>query len=254
MKIRLMLPFLIFSLMASVSRLDAAEPNTLTTEEKSAGWKLQFDGHDTSNWRGYEQSAFPTKGWHVEHGCLVNPKSNGRPNGSGGDLVTVAKFRDFEFRFEWRIAKGGNSGVQYLFQEPRPNPTISMYGGDTGHSPTGFEYQILDDPNYPRELKNGADHLTAALYMLVTPVNKVLRPTGEFNEGRIIIHGNHVEHWLNGRKVLECELGSAKLKTAIAKSKFKVFANFGEKAPTAISLQDHGDEIAYRNLKIREWR
>src|SRR5665213_830193 len=243
-----------FFLCFPLARLNAAVPNTLTPAEQAAGWKLLFDGHSTDNWRGYEQSTFPDKGWHVADGCLVNPKSNGRVSGSGGDLLTTAKFRDFEFRFEWRIGFGGNSGVQYLFQEPRPNPTASMYRGDTGHSPMGFEYQILDDPNYPRELKNGPKHLTAALYALIAPTNKVLRGTDEFNEGHIIVHGNHIEHWLNGNKVLEFELGSPSLKTAIAASKYKAIPGYAEKALTAIALQDHGDEIAFRNLKIRELR
>jgi hypothetical protein len=226
--------------------------NTLSAAELAAGWKLLFDGRTTAGWRGYKMAGFPARGWHIADGCLVNPKSNGRPNGSGGDLITVRKFLNFEFRFEWRISKGGNSGVQYFFDEHRPKTPVPMYGGDTGNSPMGFEYQILDDPNYERELKNGPKHLTAALYMLVEPVNKHLRPAGEFNEGRIVVNGSHVEHWLNGTKVLECELGSPALLEAIAQTKFKWIAGMGSKFATQIALQDHGDEVAFRNLKIRE--
>jgi hypothetical protein len=227
-------------------------PNTLTAEEIAAGWKLLFDGRTTTGWRGYKMTGFPTRGWHIADGCLVNPKSNGRPNGSGGDIITVQKFLNFDFRFEWRIGHGGNSGVQYFFDEHRSRTPVPMYGGDVGNSPMGFEYQILDDPNYDRELRNGPKHLTAALYMLVEPTNKFLRPAGEFNEGRIIVNGRHVEHWLNGRRVLECELESPSLLQAIAETKFKWIAGLGHKSATQFALQDHGDDVAFRNLKIRE--
>jgi len=226
--------------------------NTLSAEEFAAGWKLLFDGRTTAGWRGYKMAGFPSRGWHIAEGCLVNPKSNGRPNGSGGDLITVQKFLNFDFRFEWRIGVGGNSGAQYFFDENRGKTAVPMYGGDTGNSPMGFEYQILDDPNYPRELSNGPEHLTAALYLLIAPTNKLLRPAGEFNEGRIVVDGNHVEHWLNGKRVLECELGSPALLQAIARTKFKWISGLGTKFATPIALQDHGDDVAFRNLKIRE--
>ena len=234
------------------SAASSARPNTLSAEEIAAGWKLLFNGKTTAAWRGYKMEGFPTNGWHIEKGCLVNPKSNGRPNGSGGDLITIEKFLNFEFRFEWRISVGGNSGVQYFFDENRVKTPVPMYGGDTGNSPMGFEYQILDDPHYERELKSGPEHLTAALYLLVAPTNKELRPAGEFNEGRIVVNGDHVEHWLNGTRVLECELGSSELFDAIARTKFKWIAGLGRKFATQIALQDHGDEVAFRNLKIRE--
>ncbi|HEY2342360.1 MAG TPA: DUF1080 domain-containing protein [Chthoniobacteraceae bacterium] len=230
----------------------SAEPNTLTPAEVAAGWKLLFDGHTTAGWRGYEKDGFPTTGWRIEDGCLVNSKSNGRPNGSGGDLITVDRFRDFELRFDWRISQGGNSGVLYFFAEHHPMTSAPMYMGDTGHTPLGFEYQILDDTDYPRELANGPAHLAAALYSLLPPQNKFLRPVGEFNEGGIVVKGNHVEHWLNGKKVLECELGSPELKAVIAQSKYKILPGFGTKMETPIALQDHGDEVAFRNIKIKQ--
>ncbi len=228
----------------------ASEPNTLTPEEAAAGWRLLFDGRATSGWHTFGKTSFPTRGWHVEDGCLMNPKCNGRPNGSGGDLVTNAKFTDFEFRFEWRIRAGGNSGVEYLFAEGGPKRKALIYPGDTGDSPVGFEYQILDDPAYLS--KNVPARLTASIYKLAAAVNKTLLPAGEFNEGRIIVDGNHVEHWLNGRKVAGCELGSASLQRAIADCVFKVIPGFGIKSATSLALQDHGEEVAFRNLKIRE--
>ena len=240
---------LVASLLVSSGHALAAEPNTLTAQETAQGWKLLFDGRSLAGWHIYGTNAPPTKGWHVEGGDLVNPKSNGRPNGSGGDLITNAKYTDFEFRFEWKMSKAGNSGVHYLFIEGAKR-TASMYKGDKGDSPVGFEYQILDDAAYSD--KQGPDHLTSSIYMLVAPVNKALRPVGEYNEGRIVANGNHVEHWLNGSKVAECELGSANLQKLIASSKFKVIPGFGTKAATALALQDHGEEVTFRNLKIRE--
>ena len=242
--------FIATALTLFVGTARAAEPNTLTPQEAAQGWKLLFDSRSLSGWHTYGTHAAPTKGWHVEGGCLINPKSNGRPNGSGGDLVTNATFTDFEFRFEWKVSKGGNSGVHYLFVEGAKR-TASMYKGDKGDSPAGFEYQILDDAAYSD--KQGPDHLTASIYFLVAPVNKVLRPVGEFNEGRIVLNGNHVEHWLNGSKVAECELGSPALQKLIAGSKYKTIPGFGTKAATALALQDHGEHVAFRNLKIREF-
>src|ERR1700742_3383652 len=129
---RLMTPRIITALLTLLflNRLAAAEPNTLTPEETAAGWKLLFDGHSLAGWHIYQGKSPAPTSWHIQDGCLVNPKSNGRPNGSGGDLVTNGKYRDFEFRFEWRISSAGNSGVQYFIDESRRH-TAPMYRGDT---------------------------------------------------------------------------------------------------------------------------
>ena len=230
--------------------LSAADQNHLTPDETAAGWKLLFDGHTLTGWHSYQQKEPPKAGWHVADGCLINPKSNGRPNGGGGDLVTDAKYLDFEFRFEWRISPAGNSGVHYFIDESRP-PTAPMYRGDTGHSPVGFEYQVLDDERHP-DGKRGPTHKAGALYDLVATEQKTLRPVGEWNEGRIVVNGKHIEHWLNGAKVAECDLDSDAFRTALAKSKYHVVAGFGTKIVTPLALQDHGEEVAFRNLKIRE--
>ena len=239
------------SVLLSFGPTRATEPNTLSPQEVAQGWTLLFDGHTAAGWHIYGTKLPPSKNWTVESGCLVNPKSSGRPNGSGGDLVSNALYTDFEFRFEWKVTTGGNSGIHYLFTEGAKR-TASMYKGDKGDSPVGFEYQILDDPAYAD--KQGPDHLTASFYWLLAPVNKTLRPVGEFNEGRIVVNGNHVEHWLNGVKVAECELGSPALQKLIAGSKFKVIPGYGTKAATALALQDHGEEVAFRNLMVRELR
>ena len=232
------------------SAVFAAEPNTLTSEETAAGWKLLFDGRSLTGWHVFQQQAPPKAGWHVADGALVNPKSNGRPNGSGGDLVTDAKFTDFEFRFEWRITPAGNSGIHYFVDEGRA-PTKPLYAGDTGKSPVGFEYQVLDDEKHP-DGKRGPTHMAGALYDLFAAPQKTLKPVGEWNEGRIVVRGNHIEHWLNGAKSAECDLDSAAYREALAKSKYHVVPGFGVKIATPLALQDHGEEVAFRSLKIRE--
>jgi hypothetical protein len=238
------------ALVLSAGPAIAAEPNTLTPQEQAAGWRLLFDGRSTTGWHTYGKQTVAAKTWRVQDDCLIIPKSNGRPNGSGGDLVTNATFTDFEFQFEWRVSPGGNSGVEYLFTEGEKR-AASFYPGDTGDSPLGFEYQVLDDAPHA---KNAADRLAASIYSLVAATGKTLRPVGEFNQGRIVVDGNHVEHWLNGRKVAECELGSPALQRIIASSKYKPYPGVGIKRATAIALQDHGEEVAYRNLKLRELR
>jgi len=225
----------------------ATAPNTLTPQEQAAGWKLLFDGHSTAGWHTYGKQSVTPSSWKIKDGCLVLPAGNGRPNGHGGDLVTNAMFTNFEFEFEWRVGPVGNSGVEYLFTEGEKR-TANFYPGDTGDSPVGFEYQVLDDAPHAN---NAANRLAASIYSLVTPTGKTLRPVGEFNQGRIVLDGNHVEHWLNGRKVAECELGSPELQRIIASSKYKYYPGVGVKRATSIALQDHGAEVAYRNLKLR---
>jgi 3-keto-disaccharide hydrolase len=226
--------------------------NTLSAAERKEGWKLLFDGKTFTGWRGYFDTTDPAKGWSIEAGCFKNSKGNGRPRSGGGDLMTTAYFSDFDFRFEWSMPQGGNSGVYYLFQERQDKPGIEMYMGDDGRSPVGFEYQLLDDDHHMDAIKNGPDRSTGALYFLFAPNEKKrLKPLGEFNESRIVVKGKHIEHWLNGAKIVEYDLGSPALIDAIAKSKYKNIPGFGVKGKTRILIQDHGDEVRFRNLKIR---
>jgi len=214
----------------------AADLNSLTDAEKADGWKLLFDGKKTAGWRAYAQVDFPKEGWVVEDGCLKNEHGL-----HGGDLVTTQQFIDFDLKFEWRISPAGNSGVKYLVNE-----------GKSGKAGVGFEYQVLDDQQN-EDAQNGPNRQAGALYALIAPnESKRLKPVGEFNQSEIIVRGNHVEHWLNGAKIVECELGSPALKEAIAKSKFAKITWFGQKRPSVILLQDHGDTVWFRNLKIKE--
>jgi hypothetical protein len=213
-----------------------ADLNTLTPEETAAGWKLLFDGNTASGWRAYAHGAFPAERWLVKDGCLCVDKP-GTTNTI--DLVTTEKFGDFDLKFQWRISPAGNSGVKYFVKE-----------GRAGRSGVGFEYQVLDDEKNEDSL-NGPKRLAGALYYLFAPNDrKRLKPVGEFNDGEIIVHGNHVEHWLNGEKIVEFELASPELKEAIAQSKFKNIKDFGKKIPTVILLQDHGSPVWFRDIKI----
>jgi len=229
----------------------AAQPNRLSTADLRDGWKLLFDGQTLNGWRAYDPQRDPAKSWSAVDGCLHNAKNDGRPGSGGGDIVTVEQYTDFDFRFEWRISRGGNSGIKYFVLERLGAPGAVMYVGDDGRSAVGHEYQLLDDAEHP-DAKNGPIRQAGSLYSLVPPgPAKRLNAVGEFNESRILVQGKHVEHWLNGAKVVEYELASPALLEAVAKSKYKDIPNFGTKFKTRLLLQDHGDEVWFRNLRIR---
>jgi hypothetical protein len=212
----------------------AAQTNQLLPSDTAAGWKPLFDGVSFKGWRGYRKQSFPLQGWRVEQGILK--KTAGE---QGGDIITEATFENFDLVWEWRIAPGGNNGVKYLVTEGRP--------GAPGH-----EYQLLDDDVHP-DGKRGPKRQTASFYDVLPPdAGKTLRPPGQWNESRILVQGNHVEHWLNGKKVLEYDLESEQLASAVANSKFKSAPGFGSKIRGHIMLTDHGDECWFRNVKIRE--
>lgn len=217
----------------------AAGPNTLTPEERKEGWRLLFDGKTTQGWRGFKRADFPSEKWAVQDGCLKTATVAGDSQGVG-DIVTLDTFSDFDLRFEWRVSPGGNGGVKYFVTEERPGPIA-------------HEYQVLDDAGHP-DAKVAPHHRTAAFYDVLAPdpARTKLRPAGQFNESRVLVRGSHVEHWLNGEKVLEYELGSPALAQAIARSKFKDVSGFGTRIKGRILLQDHGDEVCYRNLRIRD--
>ena len=198
------------------------------------GFKPLFDGKSFAGWRGYGKSAMPAKGWRVQDGMILKVKGE-----RGGDIITERKFEDFDLFWEWRIAKDGNNGLKYLVTEARANGP-------------GHEYQMLDDVGHP-EGKRGLKWQTGSFYDVLPPTkDRKLRAPGEWNSSRVVLQGSHVEHWLNGEKVLEYELGSEAVKAAVAASKFKGAKGFGARAPGHLLLTDHGDECWFRNLRIRE--
>ncbi len=211
--------------------------NWVSPDERKLGFRPLFNGYDMDQWRGYKRARLPSMGWYVGDGTIVH-----EAKGGGGDLITIDQFADFELRFEWKVEKGANSGVIYRVSESRSNSYE-----------TGPEYQILDDRAHglTPDRTNGA----GALYALqVMPQKKRLKPTGEFNTGRILVRGWHVQHWLNGAKVVDVDLASDDGKALIADSKFKTMPEFASQKRGHIVLQDHGDGVEYRNLRIREIR
>lgn len=220
------------------------EPNMLTGFEKKNGWKLLFDGVSSKGWRGAKSLSFPEKGWEIADGNLTVLSSTGE-SARGGDIVTEQLFAAFDLAFEFKISKGGNSGVKYF---------VTLSEGNIG-SALGLEYQILDDKNHP-DAKMGRDgnRKLASLYDIIPSEksDRFVKPLGEWNAGRIVVYpNNHVEHYLNGVKVLEYERGSDNFKELVSKSKFKDKPGFGLGKEGRILLQDHGDLINFRSLKIR---
>jgi hypothetical protein len=197
------------------------------------GWKVLFDGKSTDAWRAFGRDSFPAKGWVVENGTLKTVVGGDRV-----DIITKDTYKDFDLQLEWKVAPGGNSGVMYDVSESEKETYF-----------TGPEMQVLDDALHA----DGKNPKTSAgaLYALVAPAGKTLKPVGEFNRARIVKKGNHVEHWLNGKKIVEYELGSPELTKLIAESKFKDMPRFAKEGQGHIALQHHGQEVWYRNIRIR---
>ena len=229
-------------LLAATARGFADDDNnSLTSEEQADGWKLLFNGRTAPGLRGLQKPDFLGAGWVAQDGALVLPKSV-RESGktTGGDLVTAEQFSDFEFKFDFKLTASAVSGVLYFAR------------GSAGGKPTGHEYQIIDDVHHPDGLKGGPLRRTGALYGVLPPsANKRLHQSDEWNSAAIIVRGNHVEHWLNGDKVLEYECASRALMQAVTTNRAKVPTSFGTKIRSSLAILDKGEEVAFRNLKIR---
>jgi hypothetical protein len=200
------------------------------------GWTILFDGTSTAAWRGYRKPDFPPGCWTTEGGTLSTVAGQ-----KDCDIITREKYRDFEIQLEWKVGPGGNSGILYRAAElPSPAPIW--------HSAP--EYQILDDTAHKDARP---ENLTGGLYDLVAPKDKVLRPLGEWNTAGVLVRGAHVEHWLNGKKVLEYELGSPAFTALVAKSKFKDLGLFAKEKEGHVGLQHHGEQASFRNIRIRRF-
>jgi hypothetical protein len=233
MQIRCFAPS-ILTMLAATALASAAEPNQLTPAEQKAGWKLLFDGKTTHGWHTFKRETFPAKGWVVEDGWLHCLGEH------GGDIVSEPQFDQFDLEWDWKLAPRGNSGLKYFVV-------------DTRNSALGHEYQMLDDEKHPDAKLGDGKRVTASFYDVYKPTTTPpTKPMGEINHSRIVVKGNHVEHWLNGVKVLEYDAGSDATKAAVAESKFRTTPGFGERAKGHILLQDHESEVWFRSIKIRD--
>lgn len=218
-------------------------PNTLTQQEKENGWELLFDGETTDGWRGYTDDSFPDKGWSVTDGTLRVQGSGGGVDGSGGDIVTTETYDDFILKLEWKISEGGNSGIFYRAIE---QPGIAIYW-------SAPEMQVLDNANHP-DATRGEDgnRKAGSLYDLIPAEPQPFTGHGEWHKVKIVADGGHIEHWLNGEKVLEYELWTSEWYEMLRDSKFKYHPEFGDAHEGYIGLQDHGTTAHFRNIKIKE--
>ncbi|HLP36593.1 DUF1080 domain-containing protein [Lacibacter sp.] len=221
-------------------------PNKLTPYEEQSGWKLLFDGVSTKGWKGAGKPTFPEKGWEVKEGILKVLASNGGESTNGGDIVTTEQYSAFDLSFEFKLTPGANSGLKYFV-------TLNE---QTQGSAIGLEYQLLDDTLHPDARAGREGNRTlASLYDLIKAqkTSRFVRQPGKWNTARIIVYpNNHVEHYLNGVKVLEYDRGSQAFRDLVAISKYKVWKDFGEAPKGHILLQDHGNEVWFKSIKIRE--
>ncbi len=220
--------------------------NNLSEQEKKNGWRLLFDGISSKNWKGAYQKGFPKKGWVIKNGEMTVLQSDGSEATNGGDIVTTDQFSAFDLVFDFKLSPGANSGLKYF---------VTLSENNKG-SEIGLEYQLLDDSLHPdAKLGRDGNRTLASLYDLIAAVKETrfIKQPGQWNRGRIVVYpNNHVEHYLNGIKVLEYDRGSQAYRDLVAISKYKIWPNFGEAAKGHILLQDHGNEVNFRNIKIRE--
>ncbi|MDG1571083.1 DUF1080 domain-containing protein [Robiginitalea sp. M366] len=219
--------------------------NRLTAAEQDGGWQLLWDGATAKGWRGARLDSFPATGWNMENGILTVLASGGAEAAAGGDIVTEETFGDFEMHVDFRITEGANSGIKYYVD-------TELNQGEG--SAIGLEYQILDDARHPdAKLGNHEGSRTlASLYDLIAAApDKPVAPIGQWNTAYIRSENGHVEHWLNGARVLEYQRGSEAYRQLVAESKYKVWPAFGEAPRGHILLQDHGDRVQFRNIKIK---
>jgi len=228
-------PLIVLALFAQEG---APAPNTLSEEEKKAGWRLLFDGKSFDGWRGYKLQTVPP-GWKVIEGAFVRVAggAGGKGAGGGDDLITTEQYDNFELALEWKIVEGGNSGILWRVTE---DAETSWH--------TAPEMQVLDNAKYKGR---NPMQLAGACYDLYAASKDVARPAGEWNRVKVVADGNRIEHWLNGEKIVAYDIGSEDWNRRVSRSKFKSMAGFAKAARGYICLQDHSNQVQYRNIKIR---
>lgn len=220
-------------LLASQSN---SENNPASAADDTEEWTILFDGESTEHWRGYNMETFPDQAWTIEDDALVFRPVEGQ---SGLDIITKEKYQDFEFRAEWMISEGGNSGI---FHHVIEQPNLEIYW-------SGPEFQILDNEAYETSHEN---QLSGSLYDLIAADPQNTKPQGEWNSVRIISQGPNIEYWQNDEKIVEFERWSPEWFEMVRNSKFECHPSFGTVPEGHIGLQDHSDEVKFRNIKIRE--
>jgi hypothetical protein len=221
-------------------------PNDLSVQEKDQGYSLLWDGRTSQGWRGAGKNKFPEKGWEIKEDALHVLKSGGGESVNGGDIVSEGQFSAFELKFDFRLSEGANSGVKYFVTEREKNSGSAI----------GLEYQLLDDSRHPdAKLGIEGNRTSSGLYDLISPKKlppALARKVGTWNQGLIRVYpDNRIEHWLNGYKVLEYRRGSAEYLKLVAASKYKIWDKFGMADQGRVLLQDHGDAVSFRSIKIR---
>jgi hypothetical protein len=219
--------------------------NTISQVERKEGWKLLWDGKTSEGWRGAKLSTFPANGWVIENGILKVLSANGAESRNGGDIVTIRKYKNFELSVDFKITAGANSGIKYFVD-------TELNKGEG--SAIGCEFQILDDQLHPdAKLGVAGNRTLGSLYDLIpAPADKFFRKS-DFNNARIVVTGNKVIHYLNDKKTVEYERGTQMWRALVAYSKYAKYPDFGEAEEGHILLQDHGNEVLFKNIKIREF-
>ncbi len=248
---------LIASLAISCStccQKSSKEPNSLTSHEQVAGWRLLWDGKTTDGWRSAKGDYFPNKSWLIQDGVLTVVATGNAEAQDGGDIITRERYSNFEFTADFKMTHGCNSGIK-IFVQPNLSPIDKVTGKPSAvGSAIGMEFQVLDDERHPdAKLGRNGDRKLGSFYDVIpAPETKKVMPMGEWNHARILSQGRHVEFWLNGEKTVEFERGSPAFREAVALSKFKDIPGFGEWADGHVLLQEHGSAVSFQNIKIRE--
>jgi hypothetical protein len=230
--------------LSSCGSKESAKDNSLTRKEKKDGWALLWDGKTTEGWRGAKLDAFPENGWVVEDGVLKVLAGNGGESTNGGDIITTRTYRNFILKVDFKITEGANSGIKYFV-----DPTLNKGAG----SAIGCEFQILDDLRHPdAKLGVKGNRTLGSLYDLIPAPEDKPFDINSWNTATVIVEGSHVEHWLNGVKLLEYERNNQEWDALVAYSKYRDWPNFGNYEEGYILLQDHGNEVWFKNIKIKE--